>query len=682
MDTSEKLQEIRRPLLRHLSLVELRQAETRLAQIRQMLEGTSGPISIKLQEFFQVQVGNRSVDDARVLLRSAELLAELRRIWALKADMDFVVWAGAAIRKAGAHNLARRVLHEAAPSAGDDNIFPANWQDAWKWARLKTHLEGIDAKDELKALVHQRRESEVLLAKLYREMVAEAAWLATKQTATPKILSALNGYATAVHRIGRGTGPNAIRYRRDARNAMQQAQAAVPCWIMDHGRVSESMPAEIGSFDLIIVDEASQSDLWALPAILRGKRILVVGDDKQVSPDSSFLRSDHIEDLRKRFLTDQWFKEEMTPEKSLYDLAARVFAASQVMLREHFRCVEAIIEYSNHNFYRGQIKPLRIARPSERLDPPLIDIYVGGGVRDRRDCNEDEARAIADEIEAILVDPKFAGRTLGVVTLLGTDQAKHIDQVVREKCDPAELYRRKFLSGDPTSFQGSERSIIFLSMVVDPSQCTALSGNKHDQRFNVAASRAQDRMYLVRSVTSADLSDKDVRKGLLAHFDKPMATDKEEIANLIDKCESGFEKEVFLFLCSERYRVIPQVKAGSYRIDMVVEGANDARLAIECDGDAVHGPDRWQQDMHRQRILERAGWQFWRCFHSTWILHKDEMKAELLAHLSAVKIEPLGALTQSNSLVEKRVWKPSVQDLPLWSKTDMIENLAATTSAD
>ena len=53
---------------------------------------------------------------------------------------------------------------------------------------------------------------------------------------------------------------------------------------------------------------------------------------------------------------------------------------------------------------------------------------------------------------------------------------------------------------------------------------------------------------------------------------------------------------------------------------MVVEGVGDVRLAIECDGDEYHGPDRWQHDMSRQRILERAGWVFWRCFASTWTL--------------------------------------------------------------
>lgn len=56
-----------------------------------------------------------------------------------------------------------------------------------------------------------------------------------------------------------------------------------------------------------------------------------------------------------------------------------------------------------------------------------------------------------------------------------------------------------------------------------------------------------------------------------------------------------------------RYRTIPQVKAGAYRIDMVIEGAGDTRLAVELDGDDYHGPGRWEHDMYRQRVLERAG---------------------------------------------------------------------------
>lgn len=528
---------------------------------------------------------------------------------------------------------------------------------------MREHLDRIEGRAELRSLGEHRRELETGLSRFYREMVAKSAWLATKKNATPRILQALAGYAIAVRKIGQGTGPNATRYRRDARQAMFDAAGAVPCWIMNHIRISEAMPPEIGMFDLVIVDEASQSDLWTLPAILRGKRILVVGDDKQVSPDGGFIDSGRIQELRQRFLSKQPYAAEMTPEKSLYDLAARVFAATQIMLREHFRCVPPIIAYSNRTFYKGQIQPLRIPRASERIEPPLVDIYVEGGVRDAHDCNRKEAEAIADEINAILADEKLKGRTIGVVSLLGAEQAKLIDSVVTRKCDAGELHRRKFLCGDARTFQGSERHVMFLSLVVDSLNCKALSGNMFDQRFNVAASRAQDRMYLMRSVQLSDLSDKDLRTGLIAHFDNPLVVDKAEAEVLIDRCESGFEKQVYSELVSRGYRVTPQVKTGAYRIDMVVEGQGDLRLAIECDGDEFHGPDRWQHDLSRQRVLERAGWIFWRCFASTWVLRKDEVMEELVQFLYRMGIEPLGAIETAARIVEKRVIKTESKTL-------------------
>jgi very-short-patch-repair endonuclease len=132
-------------------------------------------------------------------------------------------------------------------------------------------------------------------------------------------------------------------------------------------------------------------------------------------------------------------------------------------------------------------------------------------------------------------------------------------------------------------------------------------------------------------------------------------SDAKEAQGLVDLCESGFEQQVFKALTSRGYRVIPQVKTGAYRIDMVVEGAKDLRLAIECDGDEFHGPDRWQHDTNRQRILERVGWTFWRCFASTWVPRKDEVLAELIQRLEGMGIEPLGLAGGLSQLVEKRV---------------------------
>jgi len=129
---------------------------------------------------------------------------------------------------------------------------------------------------------------------------------------------------------------------------------------------------------------------------------------------------------------------------------------------------------------------------------------------------------------------------------------------------------------------------------------------------------------------------------LISHFASPYANDEARVENLRHLCESPFEREFYDELTQRGYWVTPQVKVGEYRIDMVVEGHNDARLAIECDGDRYHGPDKWADDMQRQRVLERAGWTFWRCFASAFIRRRRELLEELSGTLSERGIEPVG----------------------------------------
>lgn len=653
---------VRGYLLRHLARAELAQATAAASALRASLAGAGGPLGSGLRELALHALGQPGVSFDALSVDYASWLAELRRIEALAPDLDTVRAGAGQIARAGATRLATRVLSAPVDAQGGDAVFPPRWRDAWTWARLRTHLERIDARDEMRTLAARRRELEGGLARLYEELVSKSSWLATRRLAGENVLTALETYRTSMRKLGKGTGVNANRYRRDAQAAMVDAQAAVPCWIMSHARVSETLPATLGAFDLVIVDEASQSDLWALPAVLRGKQILVVGDDKQVSPEAGFVSAARITDLRRRFLAGQPFEAVLSADMSLYDIASTVFAASKVMLREHFRSVAPIIAYSNRVFYKGFIQPLRIPKASERLDPPLVDVFVANGYREGKGINRPEAEFIVAEITAILCDPAYAGRTLGVVSLLGPEQAQLIDKMVRSRCDMAELVRRNFACGDARLFQGSERDIIFLSMVADSKQHHALSGVQFDQRFNVAASRARDRMYLVRSVRLEELSTLDLRRTLVEHFARPLEANDDQ-SSLIARCESGFERDVYTELFERGYRVIPQVPAAGYRIDMVVEGAHDRRLAIELDGDEYHGPDRWQADMGRQRVLERAGWTFWRCFASTWSLQRATILDELLARLAAMGIEPLGALARTPSLVEYREWGREATEL-------------------
>ena len=143
-------------------------------------------------------------------------------------------------------------------------------------------------------------------------------------------------------------------------------------------------------------------------------------------------------------------------------------------------------------------------------------------------------------------------------------------------------------------------------MVADSANKTALTMLRYEQRFNVAVLRARDRAVLVRSVKREELNPNDLKARLIAHFENPMP-DREAIEDALSACESDFERHLMQRLLDRGYRVQAQVGSLGYRIDMVVEGQNGTRLAVECDGDRFHGPEQWQHDMCRRRTLERVG---------------------------------------------------------------------------
>jgi very-short-patch-repair endonuclease len=117
--------------------------------------------------------------------------------------------------------------------------------------------------------------------------------------------------------------------------------------------------------------------------------------------------------------------------------------------------------------------------------------------------------------------------------------------------------------------------------------------------------------------------------------------DREELSDALSTCESNFERDLMQRLLHRGYRVQGQVGSLGYRIDMVVEGLDGTPLAVECDGDRFHGPAQWQQDMRRQRTLERVGWRFWRCFASSFYRDPDSVMIDLVEMLGRLGIEPI-----------------------------------------
>jgi very-short-patch-repair endonuclease len=193
-------------------------------------------------------------------------------------------------------------------------------------------------------------------------------------------------------------------------------------------------------------------------------------------------------------------------------------------------------------------------------------------------------------------------------------------------------------------------------MIDDAMHLRSRSDKGSQQRFNVAASRAKDRMYLFRSFRRDDVKNpNDLRGKLIDHLRNPLAQEHKQVESLRELCESDFEERVFDALVAQGYRVIPQVPAGGFRIDLVVEGPENRRLAIECDGARYHGPERYFDDLNRQRVLERAGWTFWRCWGSTFYRDPASVLAGLFDTLTEMGITPMGGNAEvQNGYVEIR----------------------------
>ncbi len=548
-----------------------------------------------------------------------------------------------------------------AEPAHADRILRADWRQAWEWAVMRGRLDRIislgngDTWREQKMELRRRRERQ------FESLIRARTLLGLKKRLTGPVQTALATFTSSIRRLGRGTGKSAVRWRRAIRRAAIDAAPAAPVWIMPEYKIAEQLPAELGDFDLVILDEASQSDVTAIGALARGKKLLIVGDEQQVSPSAVGVPQNKIDVLRAEHLAFLPNKEVIDENTSIFEIAMQMYPSTHLMLREHFRCAEPIIQFSTR-FYSGRLIPIRVPKPSERFDPPLVDVLVTGAER-RGKTNEAEARFIVDEIAAIASDPSHANRDVAVISLIGGEQAELIERKLIDdpRVGTETMERLRIICGDSRTMQGQERSIVFLSMVSTRETARTQSTQGDGQRFNVALSRARDRLYLVHSVTSQDLKQGDLKLAVLQHFADPMPEGRAYAGDgVLERCESGFEREVCERLINAGYRVRAQVKAGPFRIDLVVEGADDRRLAIELDGDAWHGPERWEQDMARQSALERAGWTFWRVFGSQWVSDRDHWQSNLFDRLRVMGIEPIGAEASGEIFTESRVFNAAL----------------------
>lgn len=468
----------------------------------------------------------------------------------------------------------------------------------------------------------------------------------------------LRGYSQLVRRLGKGTGKHAEHQRAAIRQAMVKCRPAVPVWIMPLYRVTEQFEMIQDMFDVVVVDEASQAGAEAVFLQYLAPKIVVIGDDKQVTPSEVGIDQSSLQDLAQRYLSGEEYKPYWEdPQRSLFDEAAQRYGG-QLTLTEHRRCVPEIIEFSNQIAYRPNNVELVPVRQfgADRLDPWVItqveDGEELGSGSDR--VNQQEARALVADVLECLDDPRYDGKTMAVISLGGPRQAKYIEGLLLQTVGGDVMERRGLRVGLPPAFQGAERDVVFLSLVTakrEDKRLAVLTMDRYVQRFNVAVSRAKDQVRLFHTVHLDQLTNKsDLRYKLLdyaygvARRGRDFGQVTSALVSDVDRqppFDSLFEQRVYNRIVRRGYSVTPQFQAMGYSIDLVVVGGA-ARLAVECDGDHWHGPEQYAADMARQRELERCGWEFFRVREAAFYMDPDAALEPLWEMLDALEIRPLG----------------------------------------
>ena len=316
--------------------------------------------------------------------------------------------------------------------------------------------------------------------------------------------------------------------------APEAVLAAAPCWAMSPLLVSRYLPAA-PLFDVVVYDEASQVTVPdAVPSILRGRQVVVAGDDRQLPPTSVFTKLlDDADDDRATPTHDAALDAGpvTTPAPVAGTDHASVLTALAGILPTrtllwHYRSRdERLIAVSNASVYGGRL----VTFPGPRSDRVLRHVAVppspGLGTHNKSPDAE-VARVVElclEHAEQQRAVPPGRRESLGVIAA-GIEHATRVEKALIEAVAEAEdPYLAAFfaLDADEPVFakniervQGDERDHVILTVGYGPSEDGRLRylwgpllGEYGVNRLNVAISRARNRMTVVTSFSPEQLPE-------------------------------------------------------------------------------------------------------------------------------------------------------------------------------
>ncbi|GMU10459.1 DUF4011 domain-containing protein [Corallococcus caeni] len=442
-------------------------------------------------------------------------------------------------------------------------------------------------------------------------------------------------------------------------------QTLMPCFMMGPQSVAQYLPAGQLTFDLVVMDEASQMRPEdALGAIARGRQLVVVGDPEQLPPTSFFAQVEQ-EDVE----TEGEAGDEVQGPSFLEDSESILTAAAERfpmrMLRWHYRSRHpSLIAFSNREFYNGDL--ITFPAPGEQLDGLGLHFHrVEQGLYESN-RNVPEAREV---LAAVKAHARTRPEQSLLVVTLNSKQRELIDDLVtaEEKNDAA---LRAFLAKwekSPMPFdvknlenvQGDERDAIFVSVTFGPDKNERFRMNfgpinQADgyRRLNVLFTRARCALTVFASFDPSELKVQESSPRGMRVLQRYLSEAKgEKVAHGVGSGrppDSDFEIAVAKALVARGFEVVPQVGVAGYFIDMALRHPRQPGryvLGVECDGERYHSSrSARDRDRLRDQVLKGLGWRLHRIWSTDWFRSPSEEVARIVAHVEEVLREEAAEL--------------------------------------
>ncbi|MCL2914494.1 DNA2/NAM7 family helicase [Shewanella corallii] len=284
----------------------------------------------------------------------------------------------------------------------------------------------------------------------------------------------------------------------------QVLQQAFPVWLVSLNTLHRVLPLQRELFDLVIFDEATQSNITsALPALFRARHALVVGDGKQLRHISFLSRAKEQELQSLHSVTPSMAGITSYRNASILDLFSDELVSQQqvAFLDEHFRSAPELIHFSNQTFYQGK---LRVMQHKPCTSSGHLHLHSVGGERDAKGVNQIEVNAVISKLSELIEDceSRDVVKSIGLLSPFRA-QADALNDAIGEQFSPSQQLKYQLRAATPFGFQGEERDIMLLSFGLDNSAKRAAIYLNREDVFNVAITRAREQQHLFISFDAA-----------------------------------------------------------------------------------------------------------------------------------------------------------------------------------